>query len=187
MINTPVNEFESSVVLCQYDVVGFHATSSVMCAEIEQVGFLPRKIFGDNEHAQIINVARKLGLDTSSYVEWLGMRSVTFTKVMQQAADHANEGRAGGQGLMHIEHLLAQIKDRSGEAGAEFSDQFSSRIQAIRSSPPVIYVVNLSGLGPRLVDDSRSGFLQMYWNPSADLPQESEIGPSRLIARLSIP
>lgn len=187
MINVPLNEFESYVDLCQYDVVGFHATSSIMCAQIERVGLLPRKIFGDNEHAQIITVARRLGLDTSSYEEWLGMRSVTFTKVMQQAANHANEGKAGGQGLMHIEKLLAQIKDRSGDADAEFSDQFSSRIQAIRNSPPVIYAVNLSGLGPRLVDDSSSGFLHIYWDTSSHLPQESEIGPSRLIAKLSIP
>lgn len=186
MIELSVENFGASVNLAEYDVVGFHATSSILCPEIESVGFLPCKIFGVEEHEEILSLGRKHDLDVSGYNEWLGMRSVTFTKVIDQAVAHAKAGNAGGQGLMHVERLLIQIRDQGEAVGSELLKRFSSRVHEIRNAAPVIYVVNLSDLGPRLVDDSSSGFLQMYWNPNVALPTESEIGPSRLVARLSI-
>lgn len=186
MIKLPVDQYSSSINPADYGVVGFHATSSILCPEIERVGFLPRKILSVEEHEKIFGLGRKLDLDISGYEQWLGMRSVTFTKVIDQAVTHAKAGKAGGQGLMHVERLLIQIRDRGDTTGSELLKRFWSRVHEIRNAAPVVYVVNLTDLGARLVDDSSSGFFQMYWNPNAELPTESEIGPNRLVARLSI-
>ena len=107
LFTTTVQSFEESIDLGQYEVVGFHATSSLASAEIEQVGFLPHKILEHDDHKRILSVAIGLGLDVGSYVEWLEMRSVTFTKLLSQAVRHALEGRAGGQGLINVERLLS--------------------------------------------------------------------------------
>lgn len=174
------------VDLTQYEAVGFHATSSLACAEIEQVGFLPHKILSQEHHSQILSMARRLSLDTSNYAEWLGMRSVTFTKVLSEAVGHARQGSAGGQGLMNVERLLAQITQRGTDADRTLAAQFNVQIQTVRNSDSVVYVVDLSNLGARLVDDRSSGFYQVYWNPNVELPKMSEINPSRLLAKLSV-
>jgi len=107
MIIKQLQDGDPPVDLTQYEAVGFHATSPLACAEIEQVGFLPHKILSQEHHSQILGMARRLSLDTSNYAEWLGMRSVTFTKVLSEAVGHARQRWRAG--LMNVERLLAQI------------------------------------------------------------------------------
>lgn len=186
MIIEQLQDGVPSVEFTQYEAIGFHATSSLASAEIEQVGFLPHKIFSLEHQNQILSAARRLNLDASSYAEWLGMRSVTFAKVLSEAVVHARQGRAGGQGLMNMERLLAKITELGTDADRTLAAQFNEQIQTIRNSDSVIYVVDLSNLGARLVDDRSSGFYQVYWHPDAELPKTSEIDPSRLLAKLSV-
>ena len=169
-----------------YRVIGYHATSLLASVEIERFGFLPHKIFGKAVHDQVIAVAHRLNLPTYYYTEWLGMRSVSFGKILDHAIVHASQGNAGGQGLMNVERLLESINAHGTDADRVVASGFAGQIQAIRTSTPVIYAVDLSNLGPRLVDDASTGYYQMFWNPSAPLPAMSEIGPERLIARFSL-
>lgn len=114
------------------------------------------------------------------------MRSVTFAKVLSEAVVHARQSSAGGQGLMNVKRLLAKITERGTDADRTLAAQFNEQIQTIRNSDSVIYVVDLSNLGARLVNDRSTGFYQIFWHPDAELPKTSEIDPSRLLAKLSV-
>src|SRR3989339_805820 len=84
-----IRELDPPVDLTQYEAVGFHATSSLACAEIEQVGFLPHKILSQEHHSQILSMARRLSLDTSNYAEWLAVTGLA------DAERHAGQSDAG--------------------------------------------------------------------------------------------
>lgn len=186
MIIKLLEDFEESISLANYEVVAFHATSITACKKIEQIGFVPSKIISEVEHEQILCMARYLNLNTFSYTEWLEMRSVTFTKLLEQAVSHVRNGWAGGQGLIQVKRLLDQILDSGEERYALLANELLQKIRNILESESVIYVVDLSGLEERVVDDKKSGFFQFYWDPEKPLPKISEIDPSRLIARLTV-
>jgi len=132
----PSNTF--TINFANHSIVGFHATSSLACADIERVGFLPNKIFARSEHDQIISEAKSLEVDTRSYEEWLGMRSVTFTKKCEIALSHITKGSSGGQGLGNITNVLLQIGNVGNSAQKLMAADYSRRIQGIRDAGSVI-------------------------------------------------
>jgi len=175
------NDFSS------YDVVGFHATSITACEGIETNGFLPNKIFTPHEHNRLIAIAKKQGIDTSWHEQWLTMLSVTFTKEKTDAENHINQGSAGGQGLKTIALILGQISDVIDSADATFVGTLRQKIENIQNADSVIYAVDLSNLSPRLDEDKRQPFYYFRWHPEHPLPLISEISPSRIIEKVTIP
>jgi hypothetical protein len=181
----PTNTFATEFT--GFQIVGFHATSSLACADIERSGFLPNKILSANEHDQILSAAKSLEINTFSYEEWLGMRSVTFTKEFQTARNHILQGNSGGQGLFNVINVLEKIKKAGNPQQVVMASDFVSKTQQIRSSSCVIYAVDLSGLGQRLVHDKeQSGLYQVYFDPNSPLPNTSIVAPSCIIARLNL-
>lgn len=171
----------------KYSVHGFHATSSRACSAIERVGIFPDKIFGSNDHKMIIDVATDLGIDTSWYQEWLSMRSISFAKRQQDAVAHVSQGHSGGQGLVQMLGVLEKILSAGSLSQRNMAQRFADQIQEIRAIGSVVYAVDLSNLGKRLVQDpSQSSFLHVYFDQNAPLPEVSVVTPDDLIARLDI-
>jgi len=169
----------------EYEVVGFHATSSLACKHIEVNGFLPDKILSEQEHARLISIATSQDIDTKDYEAWLRMRSVTFTIKSSSALNHVKQRNSGGQGLKNIDDILRGI-NRTTCKDAEFLDKIKDNIEGIRSADPVIYAVNLSHLGRRLVTDNRKPFYYVYWDTTKSLPDVSEVAPTHIIAKLLV-
>jgi len=176
-----------STPLSQYSVVGFHATSSSASSAIERIGFLPHKILDEATHSRLIELARHIKIDTrrdGGYEQWLQMKSITFTKTFVDATNHVASGRFAGQGLPHISEILD-----SPDIPAEYHDlvhQVRVTIDGTRSSNPVIYAVDLSDLGERLVEPKYASYYQVFFDPTAPIPFPSIVGPNRLIARLNL-
>lgn len=171
-----------------YEVVGFHATSMAACSAIETVGFLPHKVLGEDVHRNLLAAAKNLRLSPTlirSYEEWLGLRSVTFTKKQDGAINHALSGRFGGQGLQHIKAILGAGK--TSPTHQQLVADVQQELDRISQTGPVVYAVDLSNLGVRLVeaDDDRD-YLRIHFNPYEPLPTTSIVGPDRLIARLKL-
>jgi hypothetical protein len=184
MIVTHGPEFKTA--FASHPLVGFHGTSSLASAVLEVNGFLPKKVLSDQEHAQILQMAGDLGLDTASYKQWLDMRSVSFAKDHRFAINHVTTGgHSGGQGLLNVRDVLAEIIRNGPDESRGMAQKFEHKISALRAAPPVIYMVDLSGIGPRLVDCGDA--YNMYWNADAALPTVSEIGPTRIIEKLLLP
>lgn len=182
-----VTSLEELLAACAgHETVGFHGTSSLACKAIEANGFLPSKVFSESDHASLVSMASSLSIDTSSYTEWLGMRSVTFAKQADAAVSHVRNGSSGGQGLHNIQHMLSNILELGNDQQKEVATAFVEKLEAIRKALPVVYAVNLVGFGQRLVHDQHQPFFQYYWNPSLPIPEISDIGPDRLIAKLSL-
>jgi hypothetical protein len=170
-----------------HSIVGFHATSSLACSDIESVGFLPSKIFTSKEHDQIVSEAKSLSIDTVSYEEWLKMRSVTFTKQCSIALSHLAQGNAGGQGLFNITEVLKQIGNLGDETQRSAATDYHRRIQVVRDAATVVYAVDLSNLGRRLVlDHHQQDLFQVYFDPSVPLPAKSIVESARIIGRLDV-
>lgn len=170
-----------------YALVGFHATSINACKSIEAVGFLPNKIFSRKEHDRLISIAQSQNIVTSSHEEWLTMYSVTFTKDKADAQNHIRQGSAGGQGLKNITEILDRISGLSNKEDAAFVTMLQHKTEAIRSADSVIYAVDLSNLEPRLDTDRYRPLYYYRWNPAETLPEVSEITPSRIIEKITIP
>lgn len=156
------------------------------CKMIEIKGFLPDKVFQKSVHDGIVSVAQLLNIDVNYYCKWLEMRSVTFTQEANAAVQHMVNGNAGGQGLKNMSTVLQEIVKRGNDHQKHMASGLIEQIEAIRLSPAVVYAVDLSGLGQRLVKDLYQPLYQVYWNPDIPLPEVSEIAPSHLIERLSI-
>ncbi|MBT9499589.1 MAG: hypothetical protein IV103_20755 [Zoogloea sp.] len=170
-----------------YPLVGFHATSISACESIQAVGFLPNKIFSREEHDRLISIAQSQNIVTSTHEEWLTMYSVTFTKDKADAQNHIKQGSAGGQGLMNITGILDRISGLSNNNDAIFVAMLQQKIEAIQSAGTVIYAVDLSNLGLRLDTDRHRPLYYYRWNPAEPLPEASEISPSRIIEKITIP
>lgn len=179
------NKFSAS--FSGYKIIGFHATSSMSSCEIEKIGFLPNKIFDDGDHQTILSRAQFLGINTADYQQWLQMKSVTFVDNVAGALAHIQQGSAGGQGLKNMVTVLQHVVSKGTSNDLEMANNFLSRIDAIRNAGSVIYAVDLSNIGQRLVQDKRQSTLKhIYFDPSAPLPAESIVGPLNLIARLDV-
>ncbi|MDR0242901.1 MAG: hypothetical protein LBJ65_14990 [Burkholderia sp.] len=185
-VNCANSQDELIAACAEFDLVGFHGTSSLACGKIEAVGFLPDKVLSATEHDQILAIATSLNIDEFWYRQWLDMRSVTFAQDAQVAIDHTAGGHAGGQGLGSVQKTLRTILDRGDEGHREFARPFLERIELIRNAPSVVYAVDLSGLSGRLVRDKEKPIYHYYWHPQAPLPALSDIDPTRLIARLRL-
>lgn len=181
MIETHGCEFTTQTA--SYPQVGFHGTTSTASAAIEIHGFLPSKVFSEQEHMQILELANGLGWDTGSYRQWLSMRSVSFAKDQKFAIDHVTQaGKAGGQGLFNVQEALELILSKESTKSNKAAQAFKKRLDQLRAADPVIYMVDLSNLGPRLVPN-HEGY-NMYWDTCTALPNISEIGPDRIIEKL---
>jgi len=182
-----VNSEDELIAACTgYALVGFHGTSSLACQKIDTDGFLPDKVFPKADHCQIISIAASLEADTSGYLEWLDMRSVSFAQHAQFAINHVRIGRSGGQGLAHVEAALQLIFDRGDEHQRNVARPLLERIESIRQAPSVIYAVDLSGFGARLANDQERSIFHYHLDPNAPFPKTSDIGPGRVIARLHL-
>ena len=179
-----VNQFTCD--FSAYDVVGFHGTSSDASARIETVGFLPDKLFSLHEHESFVSIARQLGLNLNDYLQWMEMRSATFVENSNDAVGHVLKGNCGGQGLNNMVGLLEEIHLHGSDDQKGIARAMMERISFVRNSAAVVYAVDLSGLGPRLVKDKYRPYHHVYWDKNAPLPAVSELGPSRLIARLDV-
>lgn len=168
--------------LSEYESVGYHGTSILSAEYIELKGFLPYKIFSSHEHAEILEVATKLKIDCFYYQQWLGMLSVTFAKEAIGAITHINSGSHSGQGLANIREVLETIIKEENSDYESKASQFLSRIEILKNAQPILYVVDLSGFGRRLASDNSCYYY--YFNPTLPIPEYSDIGPNRIIARL---
>jgi len=180
------NEVELLNACSGHTVLGFHGTTSLACERIETYGFLPHKVLAESEHEGILCIASSLGIDTAGYTDWLRMRSVTFAKHVEDAISHVKNGSSGGQGLRNIQVVLGSIAEHGDNTQKEVVQRVNEKILLMRKAVPVVYAVDLSGLGPRLVNDQHQPFYQYYWNPDAPWPKSSDIDQSRLVARLII-
>jgi hypothetical protein len=171
-----------------YQPIGFHASSTKASPEIEKNGIYPSKVFGYSEHEKIISIANEIRIDAEYYKHWLEMRSVTFTREFASAMSHIRQGSAGGgQGLGNMVNVLNEIKLMGNEYQKNVAETYLSKIQLLRSSSPVIYAVDLSHLGPRLVMDQHQPLYQLYWQPDCNLPpSEQLITPAHLISKLEV-
>ncbi|AJE98838.1 hypothetical protein [Pandoraea apista] len=184
---TIVTSLEQLIDACRgFDTVGFHGTSSLACQKIETNGFLPDKIFSDSDRDDILSTALRLEIDTSGYRQWIAMRSTTFTKQVDAAINHVRSGHSGGQGLINVQAVLQSMQDKGTDADKEFAQRHLTTIQNIRDASRVIYAVDLSGFGKRIVDDEFRSLYQYHLNPNVPLPATGDIGPQRLIARLDL-
>lgn len=175
-----------TVDLSSYAVVGFHATSELAFRHIERVGFLPSKVLSNQSHSCILRTACVLGIETGSYREWLGMRSVTFAKNLNDAISHAKKGFAGGQGANQIIDILQSISDHGDFHQKGVAAKALQEIELFKQSPSIICAVNLSSLKDRLVEDRYSPYYHFYCHPDVPVPKVSEIGPSLVIDKLNI-
>ncbi len=167
-------------------VCGFHGTTSLVCERIETFGFLPNKVLADSEHEAVLGIATSLGIDTSGYTDWLRMRSVTFAMNIDGAIKHVKNGSSGGQGLRNIQSVLRSILENGDTSQKDAAQRINEKILLTRNAASVVYAVDLVGLGPRLVNDQRQALYHYYWNPDPPSPMTSDIGPGRLIARLTV-
>ena len=182
-----VASVEDLIAACDgHETVGFHGTSSLACKEIEANGFLPSKVFSQSDHANLFGITSSLSIDTLSYKEWFGMRSVTFAKQANDAVSHVRNGSSGGQGLQNMQTVLQSVLELGDDQQKMVAMSLVEKLECIRKAPPVVYAVNLAGFGPRLVNDQRQPLYQYYWDPSLPVSAVSDIGPNRLIARLNL-
>jgi len=168
-----------------YGVVGFHATSGAAASAIERVGFFPHKFFDHETHLGMIAVAKDVELDiggSCGYLAWLDVNSVTFAKKADAAISHATSGKSGGQGLSHI----AAIVNAAGAMPQHHPllQSVRAEIDRIERSTPVVYAVDLSGLGVRLAEEG--DLYRVAFDPSAPRPAISIVDPTRLVARLNL-
>ena len=182
--SNPNNKFTCD--FSAYENIGFHGTSSLAESGIEVHGFLPNKVFSQEEHEHILRAANKLKIDTSWYHGWLEMRSITFAKNEDDALSHIQNGSSGGQGLGNLQEVLIAISKTGNTEERDMAAKFISHIELIRNSSSTIYAVNLSGLGSRLVHDCHQPFYQVYFDPSAEIPKNSIVSKESLIAKLKI-
>ena len=168
-------------------MVGFHASCTAASDQIETVGFFPHKFVDEDTHHRLLDVADQLHIRTSDeggYRQWLGMKSVTFTKTPEAALAHADSGKAGGQGLAHIAAIVVRARllpeHRALIQGVERT------ISRILQSTGVVYAVDLSKLGDRLVVSADGQFYGIYYHPDQPVPTISVVDPARLIARLNL-
>ena len=186
MIIEPAGSTTFTTQFADYEVVGFHAASAFASRNIERVGLLPHKILDDATHNRLLKAAEEMGFPVhvmGGYAEWLGMKSVTFTKAPDAAIEHAKSGKSGGQGLYHVSAILAKAAAVSEHE--QLVAEVQEQLERIKSSTSIVYAVDLSGLGDRLVQAADcADYYRVHWPPSASLPSKSVVGPERLIARL---
>ena len=171
-----------------FDKVGYHATSLHASKGIESRGLYPHKLLSSDLHDRLIAAAYATGLETSlihSYKAWLKVNSVTFASRYEDAHKHALDGHAGGQGLVHINRAIERAKSDS--RFTELASEVEGYLNVIARSNAVIYAVDLSDLGERLVEATGEQHrFRIHFPPDDMSPEVSVVGPNRLIARLAL-
>jgi len=165
-------------------VLGYHSSVRSACAAIEELGFLPNKIFPLEDHNALIKMAAAYQVDSSDLQTWLAMRSVTFTRRPDEAIYHIQQGSAGGQGLKNLTAIIKELSPKVSGQERTFVDCLKSKIEEVRADQPVTYIVDLSNLGPRLDPDRVQPFYYYRWHPDKEFPMVSELGPDRILVKL---
>lgn len=186
MIIEPPGSNQFSFDVSQFEIIGYHGTSSAFCTDIEANGFIPQKVLSPSEHDVILETAEELEIDTDSYKQWLGMRSITFAKDAIDAISHVTSGQSGIQGAKNVLDALTAIRELGDKQQIDTIGGFREKIEELRNTNPVVYAVDLTGLGDRLTEDARRPYFQIYEEYGADVPKTGFIDPSRLIARLDL-
>jgi hypothetical protein len=184
--SNPQNKFITD--FSKYEKVGFHGTTLLAAPDIEKYGLLPRKIFDQATHDHILSLCQQHSISiffVGGYLQWLGMRSVSFGVDAQKAIQHMKRGNGGGQGLMNMIEVLSKLMLVDDDEAKKFSQRIIKKIDEARQSPCIVYAVDLSRLGPPLVHDTRET-LQYFFNSEIPLPDISLIEPWRLIERLDL-
>lgn len=166
-------------------MIGYHATSKINSADIEGNGFRPIKILSDNDHSLLQAALKRNNVSeiiSQPYIDWMDLRSVTFTADKRAAVEHILKGSAGGQGAGNIERLLLHIND-------DFSlvSRIALTLNDIENSEKVIYKINLSNLGSTFKQCPHRPNIYYYrWDPT--LTPETCLGvPStRILAKYLI-
>lgn len=190
-MQTTSNSLEFISDFSKFQTIGYHATSSLVCSEIESHGFLPSKILSKIQENTLIETASLFHVDHAYYKDWVEfIRSVTFTKGLNDALTHIKNGKAGGQAIENIKAIIENICSHP-KCGSlptrtiNTIESINTLINNIIGCPPVIYAVNLSELGPRLSEDKLQSFFYYRWDPSSRIPINSEISPERIIEKLT--
>lgn len=134
----------------QTDWIGYHGTSSFYSDEIESNGFSLVKPLPAADVDLVVELAKRLGMDWERVDGFKQLRSISFSPISEVALDYSRPHSLGGQGVGYVsdavdEILMAHAEEISGVESQRISD-IRGTIDKIRSSPPVIYAVDLQGL-----------------------------------------
>lgn len=164
-------------------MVGFHGTSILADGDIQTYGFLPKKVFSNDEHQTILEISISLDVYLSGYPQWLAMRSVSFADTPEGAISQMRDFN-GGQGLNGMSDVLKEIVLKGSVKQKDLANEYLEKISAIKTTQPVVYAVDLSQFGKRIFREH--GCYQYHLNPELDFPLFSDITPSLIIERLDL-
>ncbi len=164
----------------QMDWIGFHGTSSYYSPQIESDGFSNMaKPLAAEDVKLVVDLARRLGLDWERVDGFRQLKSISFSSVSEIALDYSRPNSLGGQGVGYVSDAVNQIiEDHFDQISSIEAAQLQSiraTIDAIRSSDPVIYAVDLKGL-------TRTQFQII----TAGIYVFESIPPVRIIAKLRV-
>ena len=177
------------------ELIGYHVTYGALSNKIESQGLMPDKFFTIEEHNTILELANALNLDRGAYLNWLVLSSISLSRRALEAY-HRAESKNIGKGLKATRGLLHRISNLSvDDLEKEKMDEYIKRLDAVLSTKPVIFSVDLTGLN---TDPSVGNFLEniaykdIYykWEPKffhkaygcqdVFLASTTELTPSRL-------
>ena len=161
------------------DWIGYHATASYYSKDIETNGFESRKIFSDEKLDLIVSYAGKIGMDYSAVNGFRQLRSISFSPLSELCLSYSNPDSLGGQGVGFVNNLskeiLANEKLNIGANETKTIQSIIDKISNIRSTLPIVYAVNLSGL-ERIIFDKFTKAMHVY----------EKVTPDRLIAKMPV-
>lgn len=164
----------------QMDWIGYHGTSSFYAAQIESDGFSTMaKPLPAADINLVVDLTRRLGLEWERVDGFRQLKSISFSSVSEIALDYSRPESLGGQGVGYVSDAVNQImKDHVGQISSIEAAQLQGirgTIDAIRSSDPVIYAVDLKGL-------TRTQFQRV----TAGIYVFEPIPPGRIMAKLRV-
>ncbi len=134
----------------QADWIGYHGTSSFYSAQIESGGFSLVKPLPSTGVDLVVEIAKRLGLDWERVDGFNQLKSISFSPISEVALDYLRPASLGGQGVGYVKDAIEEILSGHAtnivEAESERLLAMREMIETIRSSPPVIYAVDLQGL-----------------------------------------
>jgi len=130
--------------------IGYHATSSHYCSDIEASGFLAKKPLPVVDLERLVEIGLKYREDVSGVQGFIELASLSFAALSEMALFYTRPESHGGQGLLHVTRLIEALNQKHATKldTAETDDvtALQGHIALIRAKLPVIYAVNLSGL-----------------------------------------
>ncbi len=163
----------------EMDWIGYHGTSSAYSARIEAEGFKLEKPIPIEDIDFVIAMAYKVGVDASGAAGFKHLKSISFSPISELALSYSQPKSLGGQGLEFVRAAADRVV--SGH-GSEVDPEDSARlvrilaeVGAIRTADPVIYAVNLQGLG-----------MAQYQTVTKAVHIYQAIPPERIVAKVRV-